>query len=728
MPYDFISGRRYDETIDYTVAQDPNNPLYPDTSNISIFGPIWLPRIYGKDLTAFEIASSGKIAITLSNIHALDFSRDNAGVTKLQGLSNDSFEINVNQSNEMRMLFDSTTNDVSLLASNNFVVETSNNIEFSASNNFVLDTSNDISLTANSGRFLLNTVSSNATLILDSDYTTSLYSSNNVNVTTSNEYVLTAYSNINLTSTVGDINIIGEGANTSIKLLTDQSNIETYSSNNTIVRTSNSFNVFSHCNVSVHANGTGFVILDTDSTHTQFQMNSNDSHDIFAYASNDINLSASNDFTSVSHSNTYITAHNGDIQLTTNTSNTYQRFEHSNVTLYAVSNILITASNNFYLDTAKAVTISTSNDDLGIYANKSNMFLKMLASNNKTYLYSSNDINIDTSNSTKIVVGSNIHTQTLAGNYTIQAYSNYRLYADSTSNMGLEMLKTGDVVNLYSISNVRIVGSNDVSIYGNCNLSITTHSNLYVGSASNSIYSSSNDTLVSASNDLTLSAKNTLTFAGKDLAFNMSGDMTYTALSNVFYKISSTPLQPSEPILQITGSNIAVRGDLFISGSINTTQIVNTTVIESNLAINDKLIILAASDNSNNDVMGDSNPLDGDINNGAGILVDGIPEPYKDNSCNNLWPIYEKSIKWNYGVNGTLDLQTSNLTTESAWEFRGGGLRITTASNMDGIGVKDLSFTWRINEAQELELIKTFFDINANNYIWKRVAKFGRIL
>ena len=58
--WDAITGG-VTENINYKAAPS-NEQIYPDSSNVSVLGQVWLPRIYGKNLTAFEIASSGKIA------------------------------------------------------------------------------------------------------------------------------------------------------------------------------------------------------------------------------------------------------------------------------------------------------------------------------------------------------------------------------------------------------------------------------------------------------------------------------------------------------------------------------------------------------------------------------------------------------------------------------------------------------------------------------------------
>lgn len=54
------------------VSYDDSLVIYPDNDVVSIFGPIFTPRIHSKYMDALEIASSGKVALTLSDQHALD--------------------------------------------------------------------------------------------------------------------------------------------------------------------------------------------------------------------------------------------------------------------------------------------------------------------------------------------------------------------------------------------------------------------------------------------------------------------------------------------------------------------------------------------------------------------------------------------------------------------------------------------------------------------------------
>ena len=48
-------------TINYSYSTAQPFAVYPDNTTVNIFGPLFLPRVYGKDLSAFEIAATGKL-------------------------------------------------------------------------------------------------------------------------------------------------------------------------------------------------------------------------------------------------------------------------------------------------------------------------------------------------------------------------------------------------------------------------------------------------------------------------------------------------------------------------------------------------------------------------------------------------------------------------------------------------------------------------------------------
>ena len=163
----------YDDTRgvvqSYTAAAATDFLSYPDKNQVSILGPVWLPKVYGKDLTSFEIASSGSIAITIQDIHSFDLTRDN-GFVSFAAQSNDGFLFTTGDSN-VSVKLDKTAQELDLYAASAAVLNTSNltlaasniymqdavdyavffgksdsNITLTSSNNLVLTASNTVAL------------------------------------------------------------------------------------------------------------------------------------------------------------------------------------------------------------------------------------------------------------------------------------------------------------------------------------------------------------------------------------------------------------------------------------------------------------------------------------------------------------------------------------------------------------------------------------------------------
>lgn len=698
--YDSIFGSTTESN--YYVPGATDTSLYPDSNNISIFGPLWLPRVYGKDLTNFEIASSGKISITINDVHALDFSKSGR-VTKLQAKSNDSFEINVS-SNQMYFNFDATTNDITLVAdnggstkmysSNEFIAVASNNVRVTASNSFFMQASNDVSIVALKGSYRLNVGSSNMTITMDSNNnTTSLYSSNDINLTTSNDFLLYARSNLGMYAHVGRVDIVGQGSNTRLSFNDATDDVFIYSSNDTQVSTSNDFLLRTNSNASFGVIGTGLMSMYTNSSNILLSMNG---------ANAKTTWHSSNDFTFTTCNDVIVKAHDSNVTL---------RMGDSNMDLYAISNINILASNDFSVLSYDDTTFNAQNGSVSLFASNQNVSFVM-SNNNKMLGYASNGIEFSTSNSFDLKATSNLRFIAHNGNFNAYAESNITLKADQ-SNMRMTMDRNGDVITLYTLSNIVMTASNSFDLTTRSNVFITT-SNAFINARSNVYVSASNDIKISACNNLYWDVNSNIFINGSNLKFEIVGNTSFYADSNINFYIAGSS-NPSDATVMISRDRMNVRGDLWITGSINTNNIINTTVVQETLKVNDKTILLAN--------VGDEGgaPADGAGNDGSGIVVDGLP------SGETNIELYKKSLLWTYGSAGTLDLGTANLTTESAWEFRGGGIRINHQKIIGGV-LKDLWFTFRVNELDELELVKKYWSTGAGAYVWKKIAKFGRII
>ncbi len=88
--YDSLYGSGTPENIMYTTATP--SVTYPDKEFTNTLGTVFLPRIYGKDLSLLEIGSSGCIAITLKDIHSFDIC-NTSNVVYFTAQNNEAFSI-----------------------------------------------------------------------------------------------------------------------------------------------------------------------------------------------------------------------------------------------------------------------------------------------------------------------------------------------------------------------------------------------------------------------------------------------------------------------------------------------------------------------------------------------------------------------------------------------------------------------------------------------------------
>jgi uncharacterized protein (DUF2345 family) len=805
----------------------PNSPyvnVYPDSNSVSIYGPIWLPRIYGKDLTAFEIASSGKIAITINDIHSLDVSNSNYGaatnsniLTTLNTKSNYALEMMTNN-RDLQVVLDSYSNDMYIhAASNIFVTTDSKDLSMVIGNNTLLNTSSNIDLSAINGSLQLYANNSNSFIrLLAADSNIDIFSSCNITtyavqdyaLTASNDYILNASRDVNIAAQNGAYKVFVNDSNTYMTM--DTSNYMTFYAKESVDFTaSNSYIVNATSNVSVTAQNGNLQLWANDSNmYMLFDgLGSNATNSITLRTANDFNISTSNSILSTSKCNVSFTAEEGDIGLWSHNSNMSLLMDHTtdNTTQFTMNNFYISASNSYELKVTSNVDIIGHNGNINLMVDSSNMYIALnyddqdivgysasnfsyTASNNWSVNASSNiniaaqngtySLYVDNSNSYLLMNSmSNDTTQYTTGNYNVTGSNNYNLNISDSINIAAQngsfklfvndsnsFIKVNDSsssnINVYTALDIDLSASNNfllnaqsnIAIYSGSNTYITAHeSNIYIRmnmpadtldiyalsnmtmTTSNSMYVYAatdmttvvqNNISTTACNDMRLEAQQTIDIVANSVNITTNSDISYTAQSNLNFYVKAAPNNPLDPIFTISGTEVKLRGDLVITGSINTSNITSTSVIQNNLKIEDKNIILAnVGNNSNNEGL----PADGvATNDGAGIIIDGFP----GSANSNEYDLYRKLFTWNYGTNGTLDLGTSNLTTESYWDLQGGSFRITKKKNIgtqQAPDIKDLSFGFRINEADELELVKKFWDTTAGGYLFKRIARFGRV-
>ena len=80
------AGETYNAPQTYVAAADWE---YPAATNISMFGPVLLPKIYGSNLSELEVASDGQIILSVNNNRAIEIEEDSvdSDLINIKGLS-----------------------------------------------------------------------------------------------------------------------------------------------------------------------------------------------------------------------------------------------------------------------------------------------------------------------------------------------------------------------------------------------------------------------------------------------------------------------------------------------------------------------------------------------------------------------------------------------------------------------------------------------------------------
>jgi ABC-type amino acid transport system permease subunit len=520
------------------------------------------------------------------------------------------------------------------------------------------------------------------------------YVAKDYRVIASNDMFLQTECNVDLISQNASINISANLGNQYIKLLDDTSNIDVYSSSNMTVYiakdyqtiTSNNWRLTTECNVDI----------------------------ISQNASINISANLGNQY----------------IKLLDDTSN-IDVYSSCNMTTYVGKDYNVVASNHVYFQAECNIDLISQNANINISANLGNQYIKMLDDTSNISVYSSSNMNTYiakdlvwlASNDIYMTANRNISMLGSHGNTEWYSQCNYMIAAHD-SNVFMYMNAPEDTLSAYALSNMNLTTSNQLITFARTDL-MQTASNIITQAYDSMYITSCNNQVYTACNNLDIEAKDTVNIRGENVNIVTRSDISYTALSNLSFFISSAEDRPQDPMFQISGGVVRVRGDLVITGSINTSNVVNTTVVQENLKVMDKVIVLAnVGDSTSNDIY----PTDGlATNDAAGVEIDGFPSSVNSNE----YDMHKKFLKWRYGSTGTMDLGTSNIDMESYWDLQGGSFRITKKKNYGTVqepSIRELSFGLRINEYDELELFKKFWRPSSSNYVYKRLSKFGRIL
>lgn len=126
------------------VNTGANAVEYPSPQIVDVFGPIYTPRLYAKDLTAMEIASSGGVSIAVNDVRSIDiYEQSNVAVLGAYDASCNSSHIAFNKAQHKLELFGRNGIDIGDSTSGNVTLDTagSHALRIAGSNVLTIQTS-----------------------------------------------------------------------------------------------------------------------------------------------------------------------------------------------------------------------------------------------------------------------------------------------------------------------------------------------------------------------------------------------------------------------------------------------------------------------------------------------------------------------------------------------------------------------------------------------------------
>ena len=603
----------YDSIIGYTPAPRTPVPMvytplnaeinyisYPASNFITTLGPVYLPRIYASNLSAFEIGSSGTIEYTLFDVSCLEMSRNvSTSNVILQTLNtNDSFTLSANNSN-MNLFMNGLngSNNVTLYGSNNVTVASSNSINlvtetlnfntkntfnFSASNNIGGTAASNIAMNAIAGSYTVAANNSNMVFMMNSNNNTlSLFTTCNLKAGASNNVSVVANSNISLVATEGLIltaaqsNLTLTNAGTGLFYMSPfDKSAYWYSACNITIGASNSISESANSNISLTAMNGSFALSAANGSNT-IVMDSL-SKTITCTTAGTMYTAASNNLVQVARDgNVRLTALNGTMNLSasnnsfslsaTQGSNTFVMDQATKSATWATAcNMYLGASNDLVEYANSNVSITASNGIMRLVASNNtffvsategqNTFVMDQATKNTTWATQGSMYMASSNNLAEYAEGS-VRVTALNGTMSLSASNNsFSISATQGSNTFV-MDQATKSATWATASNMYLGASNDLFEYAVSNVSITASNGIMRLAASNNTFSitatqgsntfvmdqaSKNVTWATAGNMYMASSNNLAEYALTNVGITaLNGTMSLSASNNSFF-ISAT--------------------------------------------------------------------------------------------------------------------------------------------------------------------------------------------
>ena len=534
---------------------------YVDSNIVTTLGPIYAPKIYARELTGLEIASSGKIAVTLLDEHAFDITDNTQNVILFTARDGNSFKLETEGGNAYLQLGPdsnvsiqagsnvnvSAGNEMNLAATAGASIASGSNIDISASNAVtVASTSTEIAASQEikmssqlvdvdaAGAFDLSAGSN----VIRSSGTTTMSSGGTMSIAASNDFDLSVRN--------GDIGMVAHDGGVLLQSVTDTVSVQAGS------------------NVVVGA--PAFAVTTSNFDVDASTLNMSASNATLTAASNMTFESGSTLAIASTGSNVTIDAHTS---LTTVSQTTYmsstQGFKVSadgTLDLLSASNLNVSSSNDIDVNGLKAVAV-TAVDALLLASTASNVVVTAAGS---ITLSSSNLITIDGPiNLTQGITGlselsSDCNISISASNDIVNRSENFIVAASgdisAAASNGVDIKALAGPINISS-------RDDDAELESGCNIYITASNNVFItGTLENVKVSASNGVFDVDARSATIDAATTLNVTtGQTSTFTATtSNIVFNAAAGTV-DVNASYIDMDADVVDITASNGPVRVD-----------------------------------------------------------------------------------------------------------------------------------------------------------------------
>ena len=603
------------QTVYYTADAVADQIEYPTSDTYNIMGPLYLPKIYGKDLTSFELCSSGTIAVTVQDVYSFLLDRVDGAVV-FQTTEN--APLNLSSGDNASVLIDGQNSNVNVLAANAVSLAAAGSAASifldGAASNIVLTASNDVTQTASKDFNIWGEkVYINGKLVSSADASDSLFFGD------SNAWIKITDSNMDL-YTLNQVHFM-----MSNNTVYDNAHNFTLTSSNIVVDTTNAFSLTTASALSVASSNTLSVSSVLDTTLTSAQ-------DVSITASVDMNLTTlDGSFTLSAASNASITAGNdltvvavgGDASLDVQngslavhamhaigvSSETYTEAVSSTYTsaahdygYTAVTTFSVAAGTSITADATTAFSATAGDSaSLVLDAASSNVTLFSLSNADfgaatQMFFHVSNvTYTLDAVNDKITQVAANIINDA-ADQFVINAPSvlinDMPLYTAATKEYFLggddAWLRIADSnIDMYALNNAHFMMSNN-TVYDNAGDFTLTSSNLAVETSSTAVFNFGDTLAVHSDTSITVgSTGSTTVTADVGLALTGTGSLSLsTAGPMTVSSVDSTTTVLGSATSAITASNIQQAANTYIESTVNTKLMsVGSSIFEAGTAM-----------------------------------------------------------------------------------------------------------------------------------------------